>query len=135
MVLAQAASELRARDAIEGALRIAMHREGDNGYRRWAEVIARQCRPSLRDKRTQENLEVITRRSPVAEPWWPKYSAHVHRRNGIVHDGLVVTKAQATASSEAVDACMDWLRRLWAGEPWKSRLASCRPLNRISFGQ
>ena len=56
------------------------------------------------DDRTCSSLE--------SEPaFWPALTEHVKRRDGIVHRGLHVSKAEAQPSSDAVAGLIEYLKR------------------------
>jgi hypothetical protein len=50
------------------------------------------------------------------QEWWTDYTNHLARRNSIIHDGLLISEADAEASLAAVDGCLDWMHRLLAGD-------------------
>lgn len=106
VVRAQTGLEVYAKTAFE---QIVVRRFGErNGG-----SLARQCRPQL-DKSTIDLLAAITGQRATDEPWFEGYRTHLQRRNVVVHRGYSVTAADAHASLEATQACLDWLRDLWA---------------------
>jgi hypothetical protein len=108
VVRAQTACELRANEALDGAFRAEFSPER-------AAAALRQCRSALNDRRTQDVLFAITGYRITAEPWWASYVAHVQRRHGVVHEGLLVSPDGAASSLAAVDHCIGWLQALWGG--------------------
>jgi HEPN domain-containing protein len=110
VVRAQTACECLARAAIAGAFRARMSAGA-------AEAVMEMCSATLNDRRTQALIHEVTGGFAPERfknlDWWPAYSAHLLRRHAIVHRGANVTRADAAASLEAVDRCMEWLRDLW----------------------
>jgi hypothetical protein len=109
---AQTSCEVLARKALAGGLRAELGRQrGDALLDRKSVRLSF----SLGDGRTLELLHVLTGHRPTTEPWWKHYRDHLVRRNGVVHGGLRVARADAEKSLAAVDACRAWLKDFWAG--------------------
>jgi len=53
---------------------------------------------ALVDRRSRALLQLLTGSSIHTQDWWPTYRAHVQRRNDVIHEGLLVSKAEADQS-------------------------------------
>ena len=107
---AQTAAELFGTDAMHGIL-------AGRLSPKWRQGSAGLIKRTLSDTRSRSLFEALTGSRPEHQPWWENYRRHLARRNAVVHQGLSVSADDARESIEAVRSFMEYLRRVWAGEP------------------
>lgn len=102
VVAAQTALEVHVRGVLRDLSRSAMGSA-------LADVIQPQSF-SLRDRSSEKLLAGLIGKSPKQVPdVWQPYDEHVVRRNGVVHNGANVEKADAEASIAAVQKLIRWI--------------------------
>ena len=102
VVAAQTALEVHVRGVLRDLSRSAMGSA-------LADVVQPQSF-SLRDRSSDKLLVGLIGKSPKQVPdVWQPYDEHVVRRNGVVHSGATVEKADAEASITAVQKLISWI--------------------------
>lgn len=101
VVRIQTVCEMHIAEAIRRLTR-RHHREVDHAH------LTRRS-TSLTDRQSLAVLQLLTGRRVQDETWWPNYTAHVKRRNEIIHQGLQIAWEDAKASFEATMDLEKWL--------------------------
>jgi hypothetical protein len=101
VIRVQTACELRVAETLTTIL-LERHPEAD------ANRLVR--RPAtLRDEYSRALFHLVTGKRIQDADWWPRYIEHLKRRNAIVHEGVAISRDDATAS---IDVSLDLWRWL-----------------------
>lgn len=94
---------------FELQVRTLLRRAAEKTEGHWAKrPISRRGYATLNTDFSKATLEVLLGIDPTETPEWAEYSAHVTRRNGVVHEGQDIGNIEAGRSIAAVEAL--WIR-------------------------
>jgi HEPN domain-containing protein len=111
VILAQTASEVLVADA----LRSLAEPHATDELRPW--LLSRLKSFTLIDDPTRDLWNRLTSSRIQDEAFWRNYTAHVRRRNAIVHNGERVDQSAAEASLQAASALFDYVERAIGAAP------------------
>ncbi len=94
---------------FELQMRTLLRRAAERTDGQWAKrLMSRRGYATLNTDSSKATLEILLGVDPTGTPEWAEYSAHVTRRNGVVHEGQAVGNVDAGRSIAAVEAL--WTR-------------------------
>lgn len=95
---------------FELQLRLLLQRAAARLDRAWAKRLVRNRRvAALGNDISKASVELLLGVDVTQSRHWPPFTAHLERRNAIVHDGTHVGKKEAAASIRVVQALWAWL--------------------------